>query len=292
MSHSWYAAELASGFARLDEIECPDPWFRVFAVSDSLFVLHEPRHYEGVNAYLLVGDGGAILIDTGCGIGDLRAVVSSLTPEAVTVVNTHTHLDHVAANDRFDEVLMFDHSFARRLADQGASNIALRRDLLAPDLVEGAWPPGFDPARANLPPFRVRRFLGDGEVVAVGGRELEVIYTPGEAADHICLLERSAQTLFCGDILLHGAVWSHLEHGSIEQLAASYGNLLARVDEFDVLMPSHSEPGLPVDLLSEAAAGAKQILSRSTDPTYETDPWGRRYRRHAFERISILEAVL
>lgn len=292
MSHEWYAPELASGFARLDEIACPDPWFRVFAVTDNLFVLHEPRHYEGVNAYLLVGDGGAILIDTGCGIGDLRAVVSSLTREPVTVVNTHTHLDHVAANDRFDEIMMLDHPFTRRLAAEGASNLALSRDLLAPHLVEGPWPPGFDPARAILPPFHVHRFLADGEIVAVGGRELEVISTPGEAADHVCLLERSAQTLFCGDILLHGAVWSHLEHGSIEQLAASYGTLLAHADEFDVLMPSHSEPGLPVDLLSEAAAGAERILGGSTDPTCETDPWGRRYRRHAFERISILEAVL
>lgn len=47
-----------------------------------------------VNCYLLTGDTGALLIDTGCGLGDLSEVVKRITGLSVTVVLTHMHPDH------------------------------------------------------------------------------------------------------------------------------------------------------------------------------------------------------
>lgn len=59
-----------------------------------------------VFGYLVVGSERAVLIDTGCGIGDLRSFVEQLTDKPVTVLLTHGHLDHAPGAVQFDEVYM------------------------------------------------------------------------------------------------------------------------------------------------------------------------------------------
>ena len=137
----------------------------------------------------------------------------------------------------------------------------MKTEILDENLVIKPWPPGFRPHGFSLPPFKVSRWLADGDRIDLGGRDLEVIHTPGEAMDHICLLNRADRILFCGDILLHGSVWTHLAGGSLPDLLASYRRLMGYLDDFDHLMPSHNEPWLDKDLLPESLAAAESEQS-------------------------------
>jgi glyoxylase-like metal-dependent hydrolase (beta-lactamase superfamily II) len=87
-----------------------------------LFVFHEPRHYEATIVSLIEGRDTAVLIDTGCGIGDLGKAVAEVTDKPVIVVNRHTHSDHLGGNHQFEEIAMFDHPLCRRAAEQGVSH--------------------------------------------------------------------------------------------------------------------------------------------------------------------------
>lgn len=60
----------------------------------------------GVFVTLLTGCQGALLVDTGLGLGDLRGTIDRLTDRPLTVVNTHGHIDHFGGNYQFDEVLI------------------------------------------------------------------------------------------------------------------------------------------------------------------------------------------
>jgi glyoxylase-like metal-dependent hydrolase (beta-lactamase superfamily II) len=51
-----------------------------------------------------------------------------------------------------------------------------------------------------VPGDRVRA-VQDGETIALGERELTVIYTPGHAPHHICLYEGNKRWLFAGEAL-------------------------------------------------------------------------------------------
>jgi glyoxylase-like metal-dependent hydrolase (beta-lactamase superfamily II) len=92
---------------------------------------------------------------------------------------------------------MFDHPLAHRVAENGVSSQTMQDEILAEHLVIKPWPPGFEPNGFWLPPFRVRRWLRPGDRIDLGDRELWVIPTPGEAADHICLLDKTERILFC-----------------------------------------------------------------------------------------------
>lgn len=46
--------------------------------------------------HLICGECGALLLDTGYGIGNLKSVIEQLTDKPVSVFNTHWHGDHTA----------------------------------------------------------------------------------------------------------------------------------------------------------------------------------------------------
>ncbi len=291
MTDNWYDTQPKSAYSNFKKISVSEDWFEVYEVATNLFVFHEPRHYEETIINLVIGQQKAVLIDTGCGIGNLRKAVEAITDKPVMVINTHTHLDHLGSNCQFDEIAMFDHPLSRRVAEKGVSRDIVQAEILAENLVTKPWPQDFDPNDFALPPFRVSRWLTEGDRLNLGGEDLEVIHTPGEAADHICLLDRTNRILFCGDILLHGPIWTHLEGGSLEDLITSYRKLMAYFDDFDHLMPSHNEPWLDKNLLPETLAGAKKVLSGQARSQKIIDPWNRQLKEYSFGRFAILTRV-
>ena len=277
-----------AAYSNFKSISVSGDWFEGYQVAANLFVFYEPRHYEETIVNLLIGDERAALIDTGCGIGNLREAVGEVTDKPVIVVNTHTHPDHLGSDHQFDEIAMFDHPLSRRVAKEGVSQETIGTEILAENLVVKPWPQGFDGSAFAVPPLKVNRWLAEGDTLNLGGADLEVIHTPGEAPDHICLLDRADRVLFCGDILLHGPVWTHLEGGSLTDLVASYRKLMIFFDEFDHLMPGHNEPWLDKNLLPETLAGAEKVLSGQAAYLEITDPWNRPLKRYSFGRFDIL----
>lgn len=75
-----------------------EDYYKVIDMGDRIYHIWEPA---GVASSLIIGKKKALLIDTGYGYGDLKAVVESLTDLPVQVVNTHCHLDHAGGNYQF-----------------------------------------------------------------------------------------------------------------------------------------------------------------------------------------------
>jgi glyoxylase-like metal-dependent hydrolase (beta-lactamase superfamily II) len=268
--------------------QSPDGWFEIDELTPTLLAIREPHHYEEPTSSLLIGTERAALIDTGCGIGDLRAVVADLTDLPVLVVNTHTHIDHLGGNPQFEHIAMFDHERSRRYATHGVTAEQRQTEILAEQLLTRPLPRVPDPADGSLPPFPVEHWLTDGDRVDLGGRDLEVIHTPGEAPDHVCLLDRISRVLFSGDILLDGDIWAQLDGASVAELVQSYRRLMTHFDEFDHIVPSHNRPWIDRDFLPESLALAESVLNGTADYEVIVDPWNQRLRKHRLGRVSLL----
>src|ERR1700688_4857813 len=112
-----------AAYSKLERVPITDPWFEVYKIRPGVFAIYEPHQLEEVISYLILGDekagdekaggGKALLFDTGMGISNIQAVVAGLTKLPVTVVNSHTHNDHVGDNWRFGEVYGMDTGFTR-----------------------------------------------------------------------------------------------------------------------------------------------------------------------------------
>lgn len=116
------------------------------------------------------------------------------------IIPTHLHLDHGGGAGLLAKEL----PEARVVAHlKGA------RHLMEPSrLIEGtrqAFGAHFEEEFGPILPVPEQRMLvvEGGERLDLGGRELEIVYTPGHASHHICILDDKTRALFCGEALGH-----------------------------------------------------------------------------------------
>jgi len=157
-------------YRTLVRVKSADPWFEVYRIRPGVFAIYEPHQWEEVISYLIVGERGAILSDTGIGVGKIRNVVSGLTALPVTVLNSHTHFDHVGGNADFAAILNADSDFARANASGGANRYGAW-DALAPERLCGPLPAGVTRETYRIRPWKATRVVQDGERLDLGGRE-------------------------------------------------------------------------------------------------------------------------
>jgi len=66
-AESWCDEPPTPAIAALKPADIKDDWFKVYAVAPGVFAITEPRQYEGVNSFLVVGSERAVLFDSGMG---------------------------------------------------------------------------------------------------------------------------------------------------------------------------------------------------------------------------------
>lgn len=174
---------------------------------------------HAVNAYLIEGPDGPVVIDPGWAMPDtekalaeaLRAVGHRLSDLAQILV-THAHWDH------------YSHALALRgtLGTRVRIGRGERRSIEAHDPAQGLHPAQVRLLRRCGAPEIAERiaarqvsqddwdmpyaipdaWLDDGERVALGRRDLDVFATPGHTSGHVVFRDAAAGLLFAGDHVL------------------------------------------------------------------------------------------
>ncbi len=80
-------------------------WFTVRKVVPNIWGIAELEHFEEVISYLIVGEEKALLFDTGLGIKNIKNEIKKITNKSITVINSHSHFDHIGGNKLFKNVL-------------------------------------------------------------------------------------------------------------------------------------------------------------------------------------------
>jgi glyoxylase-like metal-dependent hydrolase (beta-lactamase superfamily II) len=284
LTSDWCAALPRPGYKHLERVSSETPWFEIYRVRPGVFAIYEPHQYEEVISYLILGSKRALLFDTGLGIGDIKKVVASLTPLPVTVLNSHTHFDHIGDNWEFSDILGVDSSFTRQ-NEAGASHEQLR-DVVVPERFCGAPPAGFKPENYAIPAFKIAKFVTDGDTIDLGDRQLEVLATPGHTPDALCLLDRTNKLLFTGDTFYAGPIFLYVPETNVADYQRSVERLAKLVPQVDLLLPSHNFPAEPPTKLNELAAAFREVQSGKAK--FHMD--GNR-REYQFEGFSILTAA-
>jgi len=134
-----------------------------------------------VSAYLV----DSLLIDSGPAY-TAEELTEFLKGKGVkTVVNTHYHEDHIAANALLKErygVELLAHPLAVNKINQPATLYPYQEEVWGYPI-----------------PSQVNKI---GDTVATDNFRFDVIYTPGHDRDHICLFERKHGWLFTGDLFV------------------------------------------------------------------------------------------
>ncbi len=225
------------------------------------------RDVSGVCMYLVEGSERALLLDTGVGVGSLRAAVSALTDKSVTVVLTHGHVDHACGAGEFDTVYL---SAADLPLYAGHSLLPVRQGY-----VSGAGKMGGDPAvlaavkpADYLPARAAEDFLPleGGMTFELGGLTAEVIALPGHTPGSVVVLLREERMLLLGDACNGFTFLFEPDCPTVEQYRQGLLQLKAETDgKYDRTLYSHGTGEGCVDMVDRVIAVCDDILAGNAD---------------------------
>ncbi|MDC7126089.1 MAG: MBL fold metallo-hydrolase, partial [Spirochaetales bacterium] len=204
----------------------------------------------------------ALLIDTGFGFGDIYGAVKKITNLPVIVVNTHGHIDHVQGNKFFDKVYIHKN-------DIGV--LKLHSSLIAKIFLYSGNKKVLNTfEKGNKKQFFKRRInnheiIKEGEILDIGGNQLEVIHTPGHTKGSICILDKKNRILYSGDTC-SSHVWLFLKQSTnISTYINSIQKVIKRGSEFDIFLSSHSPAEFKTSMLEKIKHCADNIsIEKST----------------------------
>lgn len=177
----------------------------------------------------IVGDAArreAVIVDPGDEPDRILEALAASDFRAVALVHTHAHFDHVGCSallKRITGAPIFMHANDRplyqKLTEQGKP---FGISLDAPGIID--------------------RLLADGDSVACGGEELQVIHTPGHTPGSLCfrMPGENGDVLFSGDTLFRRSIGrTDLWGGSTPQILDSIKHRLLTLPGGLRVIPGH-----------------------------------------------------
>ncbi len=248
--------------------------------------------YAASNVYMIIGDGGIIIIDTSettSAAENILAEFRKITSLPVhTIILTHSHRDHVSGASVFAEGGTPDILASERYSGNSlfvasdhplpvkAMQVRTKRQfgigLSYPDEIIGIGVgPGDRPlagmGAGSLPPTR---FISDaGEHLSICGIDLQLSLVPGETPDHIIVWYADKKVLISGDNFYHAFPNLYAIRGTayrdFDTWADSIDALLAFAPE--VLGPGHTKPVFGVETIKESLTDYRDAIRHVVDET-------------------------
>jgi glyoxylase-like metal-dependent hydrolase (beta-lactamase superfamily II) len=263
----WCRALPRPEYKPLERVTVSDPWFEVYKPTPGVFAIYEPHQAEEVISYLIVGEKHAMLFDTGMGMSDIKKVTAELTSLPIIVLNSHTHDDHVGDNWEFETIFAMNTDFTRKNA-QGSREDAQAE--VTPDQICGTLPRGFDPRTYVTRPWKITHYTHDGDHFDLGGRNLEVIATPGHTPDAISLIDRGNGLLFTGDTYYPAPIWLFRPETDLDAYAASIRRLAALSPQIKLVLGAHNIPVASPAILSRLVTAFDVVRAGKVTPTADS----------------------
>jgi glyoxylase-like metal-dependent hydrolase (beta-lactamase superfamily II) len=171
-------------------------------VADGVFRLELPIYFVGYPTVIYIIKGPQpVLVDPGSGsaVPGIQDALKHLAIKQLDyIMLTHLHVDHFGGAGALSNLhpkakVMLHPRYARHATDPAR----LRKVFTL------IWGENFESRLGPVEAVLKERLLlpKDGDVIDVGGREFQFIYTPGHAPHHIAILDRKTKGLFCGEAL-------------------------------------------------------------------------------------------
>ena len=262
-----------------------------------------------VNGYILQGEDGVTLVDTGfnsdAGVAAWRGLLAGpLGGATVTqVLCTHYHPDHVGLAGwlcrQHDAPLVMTRTEWLQVRMLTADS----RDDMPEEMVAFWRAAGWDDAQiahasqrgwgnfqriVSRLPLSFRR-IAEGDVLRIGDTDWEVVVGSGHSPEHACLLDRERGILIAGDQVLP-RISSNVSLGVSEPEGDPLGDWLASIAKLRTLpddllvLPGHGEPftGLHVrldQLDAEHTGRLDAVAAFLATPARAVDCFGQLFRR-------------
>lgn len=181
----------------------------------------------GTNCYFAVNEETKemLIIDPGDSAHMLAGKIQQKGLKPAAVLLTHGHFDHAMAAQELAEqfeVKIYAHEAEKKTLEQPALNVSAmigRRDSYHADV-----------------------YVKDGEILHLGGMEIQVLHTPGHTEGGCCYYLENEKVLFSGDTLFCMSVGrTDFPGGSMAKIVGSIKEKLMALPDQVKVYPGHMD---------------------------------------------------
>lgn len=231
-------------------------WFTIDQINKHTYIVSEYRHWEETHCYLLNGLECSLLIDTGLGICNIYNEIIKLTDKPIFAVATHIHWDHIGGHKYFPNFYAHEaelHWLRGKFPltmEQIKEMVVDRCDL----------PEGYDVNKYDFFQGMPIKLLNDNESIDIGGRNIQVLHTPGHSPGHMCFWEKESGFLFTGDLVYKDTLFSYFPSTDPN----AYLKSLKRITKLPVkhVFPAHHTLDIQPEILERMQNAFQELKNK------------------------------
>ena len=224
--------------------------FEVEKVTERIYRITMPY----VCSYLIVGAKKAVLLDTGWGYGDIKAVAESITNLPITLILTHGHPDHLGSAVQFDEAYLNEKDIEMSVSQ---SQTDLRRKLMlqyvGQDFEE-------NPDLWQEPRTEPYTLLTEETTFDIGGLTILPFDLPGHSMGSMVFILPEERIAIFGDAISHPTLIVFENSSSMEEHYKAMVALNEHSHLFDRVLVQHNTYELDKRVLENNTQLAKAIV--------------------------------
>ena len=182
------------------------------------------------NTYIIDSNNQCMIIDPGCQNEMEEQIITNyiksenLVP--VQLINTHCHIDHIFGN----KFVSKKYNLKAKIHE---SDFPLLENST---IIANHYGLHLDPPDLDVD------YINEGDIIKIGETKWEIIFTPGHAPGHICLLNKKDKKIISGDVLFKmGIGRTDLPMCNHNDLINSIKNKLFMLDDKIEVFCGHGE---------------------------------------------------
>ena len=216
-----------------------------------------------VNQFLLAGEEGALLIDTGYGGKGFASALKKLAPQRLFVANSHLHPDHSNGNGFFGKVMVGEpdlpsHGVPSNYIFEGVAS-AYRKSLLRPLMSVARKFALIDPSSAEYSPMP--------DMIHLGERSLDAVPCPGHTAGSVIFCDSETDYIFAGDAINREQWMFTCPSSRAKDYAKLWKDMQEGLSCWSKIWISHSKKPLDIDFIGEFIRALETINPENGRPT-------------------------
>lgn len=213
-----------------------------------------------VHCYMVVGNERALLIDTGCGIGDLKSYLSSAFPLPFCVVGTHGHLDHIGGAGQFGKVYLHKADWALANENESVEKRMEYAEYILGKTAEKIKKSDYISTRALYEELR------EEQIFDLGGIHVRFLPLPGHTQGMMTALIQEERTLILGDACNPKVFLFSEEASTVAGYRAALSTFLNKYGKlFDNVYMSHGEECYTREVIQSCIDLCGEILKGEDD---------------------------